>query len=42
MTNGFLIEARGSFKPVVEGSEMFGADADLHNWGATLRVGTEF
>ena len=42
MSNGFLIEARGSFKPVVEESNMFGNEAPLHNWGATLRVGTEF
>lgn len=39
--NGFVADARGVFRPTVEGN-MFSDDSEMHTWGANLSLGAEF
>ena len=38
---GFVADARGVFRPTVEG-DMFSDDSEMHTWGANLSLGAEF
>lgn len=39
---GFIADARGTFRPVAGGSLFEAGGGELHNWGANLNAGVEF
>ena len=38
---GFLVDARGTFRPTV-GDNLFDGSGQMHTWGANLAIGSEF
>lgn len=38
---GFIVDARGTFRPAVEGN-LFSEESEMHTWGANLSLGAEF